>query len=400
MPIQPPAKSGHCVPCPVTGFFARCVCFSLGCLASVAFAPAPSLAQSVAPPGAVKPPAPAQQFFAAVRANFAAWDLNHDGKLTRDEIEIDMQNPRFTGEAAAALAALKIAATQSNHLPITRTYKLADIDSMEQRLQSGKKLDSNFTGFFTAALKKQREASRQLFAEGIPRLTAIRQIQTSDCYFLATAGALAQVNPEAIVRMIAPAKDGKFTVTFPGRPPLRIPAPTDAEIGVYTNARDGIWLSLLEKAYGIIRAKAEPHVPSTKEPLDSVGYRTGSPAVVSLLTGHRSKEVALPADSHRPADERLRQELRSEFRSAFREHRAVTLMNSRHVYTIVAYDAASDLVTIHNPYNGGGTETYPDGVKVAVNAEGFFTLSATQLVKYFNSVWFETGAKCSGVCMW
>ena len=77
----------------------------------------------------------------------------------------------------------------------------------------------------------------------------------------------------------------------------------------------------------------------------------------------------------------------------------MTLMNSRHVYTIVAYDAASDLITIHNPYNGGGTETYSDGVKVAVNAEGFFTLSTTQLVKYFNSVWFETGAKCSGVCM-
>jgi hypothetical protein len=46
---------------------------------------------------AVELPPPARQFLAGVRANFAAWDLNRDGKLTREEIEIDMQNTRITG---------------------------------------------------------------------------------------------------------------------------------------------------------------------------------------------------------------------------------------------------------------------------------------------------------------
>jgi hypothetical protein len=335
-----------------------------------------SVAQSNAPPRPIAVPAAAQQFFAAVRENFAAWDLNRDGQLTREEIEIDLQNPRITGEAAAALAALKLAATHSNHLQDTRAYTLADIDAMEQKLQTGQKLDPNFINYYTTGLKKQREVPRQLFSEGVPRLTAIRQDWTSDCYFLSTVGALAQVNPQAIVRLIAPTGDGKFTVSFPGKPPVRVPPPTDAELATYSNARDGIWLSVLEKAY-------------------AVGFRTGSPKVVELLTGHQSKAIYLPADSHRPADEPLRGELRSRFQTAFRDHLAAMLGNSHHDYTIVAYEPASDRVTIHNPYNRAGTETFPDGVKVAVSDEGFFTLSTTQLVNYFNYLYFELGVSVS-----
>jgi len=170
---------------------------------------------------------------------------------------------------------------------------------------------------------------------------------------------------------------------------VRVPAPTDAQLATYSNARDGIWLSVLEKAYAIVRIKAEPMQASTREPLDSVGFRTGNPQVVELLTGHQSKEIYLPASSHRPADERLRQELRSRFQTAFREHLAVMLGDSHHDYAIVAYEPASDLVTIHNPYNRGGSEAYPDGVKASRTDEGFFTLSVTQMVDYFNYLYFE-----------
>jgi hypothetical protein len=385
---------------PLTHSVTRHARLALACLALVASYPAASVAQSIAPPSiaparVVALPAPAQQFFAAVRANFTAWDLNHDGQLSREEIEIEMQDARITGEAAAALAALKLAATHSNHLPDTRSYTLADIDAMEKKLQAGQTLDANLVGYFTTGLRKQREVPRQLFSEGIPRLTAIRQDWTSDCYFLSTVGALAQVNPQAIVRLIARGSDGKFTVSFPGNPPIRVPAPTDAELATYTNARDGLWLSVLEKAYAIVRIKAEPTQASTKEPLDSVGFRTGNPGVVELLTGHPSKAIDLPANSHRPADEALRRELRARFQTAFRDHLAVMLGNSHHDYAIVAYEPASDLVTIHNPYNRGGSETYPDGTKVTFTDEGFFTLSTTQLVNYFNYMYFELGGRMS-----
>jgi hypothetical protein len=367
---------------------------AVACALVLAFCSTLAAAQSNPP--APKPlPNGAPQFFAAVRANFAAWNRAHDGRLTREEIEIDMQDARITGDAAAALAALKVAATHSNHLPDTRAYTLADIDAMEQKLAAGEKLDPNFIGYFNTALKKESEVPRQLFAEGIPRLTAIHQGWTTDCYFLSTVGALAQVNPQAIVRLITPGSDGKFTVTFPGKPPLRLSAPTDAEIATYTNARDGIWLGLLEKAYGIIRIKAEPAQAATKEPLDSVGFRTGSARVVELVTGHASKLIDLPAETHRPADEALYRDLRAYLQAAFRDHRAATLSNSHHTYAIVAYDPASDLVTIHNPYNRGYFETYPDGVKVKVSDEGFFTLTTTQLIGYFNYLYFELANRVS-----
>jgi hypothetical protein len=231
-----------------TSSFPRCARFGLACCALVAFYPGVSAAQSEALPRVVTLTAPAQQFLAAVRANFAAWDRNHDGQLTREEIELDMQNPRITGDGAAALAALKVVATHSDHLSDTRSYGLADFDAMEQKLQTGQKLDPNFVAYFSGGLKKLKEVSRQLFSEGIPRLTAIRQDWTSDCYFLSAAGALAQANPQAIVRLVASNSDGSFTVSFPGKPAMRLPAPTDTEIATYSNARDGVWLSLLEKA--------------------------------------------------------------------------------------------------------------------------------------------------------
>jgi Calpain family cysteine protease len=384
---SPRARSSAFVQClrVARGALMLAVGLSVGSTLAAAQSPSP---QRPLPPGA-------QQFFAAVRGNFALWDRDHDGTLTREEIEIEMQDPRITGDAAAALAALKLAATHSNHLPDTRAYTLADVDAMEQKLAAGEKLDANFIGYFNTGLKKEREVPRQLFSEGVPRLTAIRQDWTTDCYFLSTVGALAQVNPQAIMRLIAPGNDGRFTVTFPGKPAVRVPAPTQAELAAYSNARDGIWLNLLEKAYAIVRIKAEPAQPFTREPLDSVGFRTGSAQVVELVTGHPSKRIGLPADTHRPADEALLREVRSRLQAAFHDHLAATLSNSHHTYALVAYEAGSDLVTIHNPYGRGYSETYPDGVKVPVSEEGFFTLTTTQMVNYFNYLYFELGAHTS-----
>jgi hypothetical protein len=62
------------------------------CLTLAVFHPGPSVAQSEGAQPAVALSAPAQQFLGAVSANFVVWDLDHDGKLTRAEIEIDMQN--------------------------------------------------------------------------------------------------------------------------------------------------------------------------------------------------------------------------------------------------------------------------------------------------------------------
>src|SRR5262249_9974036 len=113
---------------------------------NASLAPAATATQEATRPVALPPTA--QKFLAVVRANFAKWDLNHDGRLTREEIEIDMQDARITGEAAAALAALKIGATRFDKLSETRDFTAADIDEMERTLREGRKLDVNFVGYF------------------------------------------------------------------------------------------------------------------------------------------------------------------------------------------------------------------------------------------------------------
>jgi hypothetical protein len=388
MPTRVFAASAHVPVRPAP--LARLCCAALLCAA--ALWPAAAAAEPDAAPQRAALSAPAKQFFAAVRANFARFDRDHDGTLTREEIEIEMQDPRITGEAAAALAALKLGSTRSNYLHETRSFTLADIDAMEATLLEAKPLTPNFVKYFAAGLKKQAEVPRELFAQGMPHLSAIRQDWTSDCYFLSTVGSLAHANPQALVRLIAANRDGTYTVTFPGKPPVRVAAPTDSEIATYTNAQDGIWLGLLEKAYAITRIAAEPAQASTRQPLDSVGFRTGNPGVVKILTGHGMKQINLPNKSNRPADARLYQELRAEMTAAMREHRAVMLGNAHHDYSIVGFDPAVDQITIHNPYNRGGFEGFPDGSKAA-RAGGFFTVTTEQLAKYFHYVDFEKSGR-------
>lgn len=357
--------------------------FATAALSSALAAADPSASTTAAPLSSG-----AEQFFAAVRANFKAFDRNHDGRLTREEIEIDMQDPRITGSAAAALAALKVGATHSNHLTETKSYTLADIDVMESTLRAGGKLTPNVVKYFVTGLNKQTHVPRELFSGGGPHLGAISQSWTSDCYFLSTVGALAEVNPGSLLRLIKSNSDGTYTVAFPGKQLVRLRAPTDSELAAYSDATDGIWLSLLEKAYAVVRIKDEPKQARTFEPLDSVGFRTGNPSVVGIITGHAFREINLPHKSHHPADGRLFADFRGELRRAVGDRRAVMLGNSHHVYAITSYDPATDMVTLHNPYNRSWKETLVDGSKFQ-STQGFFTVPATEVVNNFDYVYFE-----------
>ena len=107
-----------------------------------------------------KTPENARLLLAVVRANFAKWNISHDVALTKADIETDMQDPSFKGDAAAALAALKWG---TNGVPEGQppiTYTLADFDGLEKSLAAGDKPDKPYflsiLSRFTAARKKLR----------------------------------------------------------------------------------------------------------------------------------------------------------------------------------------------------------------------------------------------------
>ena len=360
----------------------------------VVYAPPPASTSTTTPepPRAAALPPVAQKFFAAVRANFAKWDLNHDGRLAREEIEIDMQDARITGEAAAALAALKIGATQTDKLAETRAFAMSDIDEMERTLREGRRLDANFLGYFYVGFKKLQDTPRELFAQGLPHLTAMRQYFTSDCYFLSAVGAVAETNPTALVKLITP-DNGGYVVRFPGQPAVRVLAPTDAEIATYTAAKDGLWLSVLQKAYAFIRIRMEPKEAKTREPLDSVGFRLGSTNVMELFTGHPSRAIRLGAESPKGVTAPMVVQVRAALRVAFRDRQAVTASMNHHAYAITAYDPATDRVTIHNPYNSAGFETLSEDNKIRRTDDGFFTLTTAQFAGAFYYVRLEQGGR-------
>ncbi|WP_158817900.1 C2 family cysteine protease [Methylocapsa sp. S129] len=330
----------------------------------------------------------AQAFLATVRSNFAAWDTSHKGRLTLAEIEADMQNPAIKGDAAAALAALMWGAKPSKAEPEPRSYALTDFDAIEKTLLDGQKPDRSYIATFAEGRRKVAAERRELFADKEPHLDAIRQQKDSDCYFNSAVGAIAKERPQIIVKMIRENKDGSFTVTFPGHAAEKIPAPTDAEIAAYTDSSDGLWFNVLEKAYGEIR-KINPKAV-TDEPLDAAALHGGSTSeIMTLLTGHNTRNILFPIKTGHPADNKLFNQIRTEVSAALDAHMAVTTGKVAHAYAVVAYDGATDMFTLHNPYDRGGQEKMPDGDGAARDEKGFFTMTTAKFVENFNNVVIE-----------
>ena len=336
----------------------------------------------------------ARSFLAVVRSNFATWDVSHKGRLTLAEIEADMQNPAIKGDAAAALAALMWGAKPTKAEPEPRSYALADFDAIEKTLMDGKKPDRSYVATFAEGVRKVAAERRELFADKEPHLDAIRQQKDVDCYFNSAVGSLAQERPEAIVKMIRKNPDGGFTVTFPGRAPEKIPAPTDGEIAAYTDTSDGLWFNVLEKAYGEIR-KINPK-SVTNEPLDAAALHGGSPAeIITLLTGHKTKNILFPIKSGHPADNQLLNQVRTQISSALDSHLAVATGKVSHAYAVVSYDGRTDTFTLHNPYDRAGKEKMLDGDAEPRDEKGFFTLTTVKFVENFNNVVIEETALAS-----
>jgi hypothetical protein len=85
---------------------------------------------------------------------------------------------------------------------------------------------------------------------------AIKQGMIGDCYFEASLAAVANSNPSLIRDAIQDNHDGTYTVNFPGAKAesITVKAPTEQEMGLYnSSSQDGIWASVMEKAYGKYR---------------------------------------------------------------------------------------------------------------------------------------------------
>jgi hypothetical protein len=211
---------------------------------------------------------------------------------------------------------------------------------------------------------------------------AIKQGRIGDCYFEASLAAVAKSNPELIKNAIKDNHDGTYTVTFPGDPnsKITVSAPTEAEVGLYNSSgSNGIWASIMEKAYGQYKGEHQHFWQSSNGTAQSNADGGGWPAdVLKLLTG--SEVSSISSDDSPATKAELARQLEAAFASNppkavacisdsnsnfdewFRHLPETTQANfqKNHAYTITGFKPdghGGGTVTIRNPWGGGENST-------------------------------------------
>src|SRR5581483_8043840 len=123
-------------------------------------------------------------------------------------------------------------------------------------------------------------------------------------YLLATIAAQVHRDPKVIREMIHPEATGGLRVVFGDGRKIEVPALTDGELllGAKLDSRHGSWLTVLEKAYGIIRQhergkNGEPAHGNELVPLETLNFGYAS-EIIALLSGRRAETLRLGKASH------------------------------------------------------------------------------------------------------
>lgn len=409
---------------------------------------------------------PMYRFDAVVLEHFDAWDTNHDGVLQPDEIDNLAVNASVKGEPAAAVAALKLAA-RNTKLPcptLTRDFftervnraksptrakapaanapdtkapdtktpdaKPADAPTSDHDASttpvttpSGQK-EPPFDSNFVRALARIDRVPRRLFAEESPKLVSCRQGPLGDCFFVSVVGAVVARNPDD-VRSIVHESDGGsgYTVRWPSGREVQVPPLTDAELGISsTSSNEGLWLPVLEKAYGLMQLEAarkdpKKNMADVDEPTDAIARGGSAGVTIRQITGHKVTRVGLAGrakndEERRAIIEKALPRLRDSLVRGQSDHRlmaagtpsttdkagkptGVTMppgVNPNHAYAILAFDPTADTIKLWNPHRNafapkgepGLTSGYP-------TKNGEFTMPLADFAAVFGGASFETG---------
>jgi hypothetical protein len=360
-------------------------------------------------------PAAPSHFADVVHEHFAAWDLNHDGKIEGHEIDVLMTRRSIRGEAAAALAVLKL---RERHTPAPArpgfTLTVQDIDDLDALADPAVAIDRakgppkpfHAEALYKRCLKMLQSLDSRLYAGSGPDFSAMKQGGIGDCYFFCLTGFLADKHPKKIRAMIQSAPNGNYVVKFLDGESFPVAAPTEAELVVNNSSSslaDGVWLCVLEKALGKrLRARAKDPAKKTAEPTDAMASGGSTATIITLYSGHKAKAIKL-RDS-RQAAARL-QELRHELPVTLAHGRMASIemddaapklpkvpgLGYHHAYAILEFDPKADRVTVWNPWGQHFQPKGPEGAEHGfVTEHGIFHLPLTTMYKQFSTVHLET----------
>ncbi len=358
------------------------------------------LSGSNVPAIAADPPLPA--FSAQVEANFKEWDLNADGTLSFDETSRLVPNTKVRDTAAAALAAVHLAQRmdQWQRVGFSRENLVAAPGGVLDRRPP-------FSRYYDVGLKHIRATDRVLFADDAPSLPTIRQGLLGDCYFVATLGALIQRNPKDVRRLIQSQSDGSFLVRFLNGEEVRVPFLTDAEIALGSFAGgQGLWLNVLEKAYGELIQRSRTRRGIREDAIDAVGDGGRPTLAMTLFTGCDSGLLRFRPDDPLAVPSDLRVEgflpLTHELLNTNRQRRLLTCcattqgdvppgMIKQHLYAVLDYDPTRYVVQLWNPWgNSFEPKGTPGRSSGYATRHGRFSVPLADFIRIFYAVIYET----------
>ncbi len=417
---------------PVSSIVALAVCISAAAIAQTASAPVSDAS-----------------FTAQITAHFEEWDADHNGELSKAEIDRLIADPHIAGPSAATVAALKRSLNSKSYTPPVLTKAgIAHLVEVEKPRSTA---SPNFDQLYKASLSKIATYNRMLFASGTPRLEMLHQGRLGDCFCLAPLGALIHRDPQQVVQMFVPAKDGDVAVHFATGEPVTLHSLTDAEIALSSTSRgDGTWVNMYEKAIGMytiqsrasLKGKPVPIGTTSNDPnyLDVIGHGGSAGKVITILSGHAIKRFncapwhiasdvfvpTKPTDGYTAAaantppppvpvppvvkaqvlsteqKEARLANLREMLVSAMKAKRLVCAgtpatglkppgISLKHAYAVLNYDATKDLITLWNPHGNTFHPKGEEGLKSGYNTEmGEFSLHLTDALAFLAGIVFET----------
>ena len=199
---------------------------------------------SITPQGFAETPASSAEFLEQATISFKKWDLDGNGKLSKEEIDVAVADPRNVGKAGAAIAALSArsaaAAASQRDLTVTNLGTLVAALAAADR--------PNLGSMYSEGLERiNKAANRDLFASKLPRLDTVHQGKLGIASVCRRWGQWWIAIPNRWPTWFVAQPDGTYRVTF-GKRVVNVAPPTDAELAMTSsNDQDGVCGSICTK---------------------------------------------------------------------------------------------------------------------------------------------------------
>jgi hypothetical protein len=336
-----------------------------------------------------------------MRVNFPKWDKDGDFQLSRSEVNNLVMRSDIRGRVAAAVATLHLYLREH---PQQKTIPQSDVVPAADG-KAGLNLDKVFDFYYRHITHTKRE----VFANDcVPSVKSISQGTIGDCFFLAAVGAAINRDPKSVQSIIKPFPNGSTEVSFRGMPKIRVRRMSDTELALTSTAvNQGMWLNILEKAYGQACMRSFAHglkkLPDDID-LDIISRGGDARHTIELFCDNIGTFIKFRNDEGEQlppsADEMpgLRNKIHRLLISRVENHSLMVAgtttghllpgLNAHHDYTVLGYDDQERIVHLWNPTgrSSGAGSAHPTN-------HGSLDLPLDDFLNSFGALIYETDVK-------